>query len=184
VVGVVAPVGGEVEGHRQALLAGGEVALVEGVGLLGGGEAGVLAHRPGAGGVHGCPGPALEGGEAGQVVEVVDTGQVFGGVEGLDGDALGGLPGQFIGRASLQFLLGGLAPVIEGLAGKLGHGFCLPWWRKLRVSVGRRRALRGPPRMGRPLYWKARNDNHRKNRGEGRNLSVKSTKTIIYSRLW
>src|SRR5690606_38123652 len=60
-VGVGAAVGGEVEGHRQALLAGGEVALVEGVGLIGGGEAGVLAHRPGAGGVHGCPGPALEG---------------------------------------------------------------------------------------------------------------------------
>ena len=46
VVGVVAAVGREVEGDRQALLAGREVAAVERVGLLGGGEAGVLADRP------------------------------------------------------------------------------------------------------------------------------------------
>jgi len=38
VVGVVAAVGGQVEGDRQALLAGREVAAVEGVRLLGGGE--------------------------------------------------------------------------------------------------------------------------------------------------
>src|SRR3990172_2223926 len=43
VVRVVAAVGGEVEGDREALLPGGEVAAVEGVRLLGGGEAGVLA---------------------------------------------------------------------------------------------------------------------------------------------
>ena len=52
VVAVVAAVGGQVEGHRQALLAGGQVAAVEGVGLLGGREAGVLAHRPRPGHVH------------------------------------------------------------------------------------------------------------------------------------
>ena len=46
VVGVVAAVGGEVEGDRQALLAGGEVAPVEGVGVLGRREAGVLADGP------------------------------------------------------------------------------------------------------------------------------------------
>ena len=45
-VAVVAAVGGQVEGDRQALLPGGEVAPVEGVGLLGGGEARVLADRP------------------------------------------------------------------------------------------------------------------------------------------
>ena len=49
VVGVVAAVGGQVEGDRQALLAGGEVAAVERVGLLGGGEAGVLPDGPRAG---------------------------------------------------------------------------------------------------------------------------------------
>ena len=46
VVAVVAAVRGEVEGDRQALLAGGQVAAVERVGLLGRGEPGVLADRP------------------------------------------------------------------------------------------------------------------------------------------
>ena len=52
VVGVVAAVGRQVEGDRHALLAGGQVPPVEGVGLLGGGEAGVLADRPRPVGVH------------------------------------------------------------------------------------------------------------------------------------
>ena len=52
VVGVVAAVGRQVEGDREALLAGREVAAVERVGLLGGGEAGVLPDRPRLGGVH------------------------------------------------------------------------------------------------------------------------------------
>jgi hypothetical protein len=47
VVAVIAAVGGQVEGDRQALLPGGEVAAVEGVRFLGGGEAGVLPDRPG-----------------------------------------------------------------------------------------------------------------------------------------
>jgi hypothetical protein len=67
VVGVVAAVGGEVEGHRQALLAGGEVAPVEGVGLLGGGEAGVLADGPRPVGVHGGAHAAHEGAKPGRV---------------------------------------------------------------------------------------------------------------------
>ena len=45
-VGVVAAVGGQVECHRQALLAGGQVAAVKRVGLRGGGEPGVLADGP------------------------------------------------------------------------------------------------------------------------------------------
>ena len=45
-VAVVAAVRGEVERDRQALLAGGQVAAVERVRVLGGGEAGVLADRP------------------------------------------------------------------------------------------------------------------------------------------
>ena len=57
---VVAPVGGQVEGHRQAGLARGQVALVEGVGLLGGREPAVLAERPGPVGVHRGPHAADE----------------------------------------------------------------------------------------------------------------------------
>ena len=64
VVGVVAAVGGQVEGDAQALLAGRQVAPVERVGLLGGGEAGVLPDRPRLGGVHRRVGPAQERAEA------------------------------------------------------------------------------------------------------------------------
>ena len=46
IVAVVAAVGGEIEGDAEALLPGGEVAAVEGVGFLGGREAGILADGP------------------------------------------------------------------------------------------------------------------------------------------
>ena len=61
VVGVVAAVRRQVEGDGEALLARGQVAPVEGVALLGRGEAGVLAHRPGARDVHRGVGPPQEG---------------------------------------------------------------------------------------------------------------------------
>ncbi len=51
-VGVVAAVGGQVERDRQALLPGGEIAPVERVRFLRGGEARVLPDRPRLGGVH------------------------------------------------------------------------------------------------------------------------------------
>jgi hypothetical protein len=51
-IGVVAAVGGQVEGDREALLPGGERLAVEGVGGLGGGEAGVLANGPGPAGTY------------------------------------------------------------------------------------------------------------------------------------
>ena len=60
VVAVVAAVGGEVEGHRQPHLPGGQVGPVEGVRLLGGGEPGVLADGPGPVRVHGGPDAADE----------------------------------------------------------------------------------------------------------------------------
>ena len=51
-VGVVAHLGRQVEGDRQAAGAVRDELLVALVGLLGGAEAGVLAHRPGPAGVH------------------------------------------------------------------------------------------------------------------------------------
>ncbi len=45
-IGVVAAMGGEIEGDGDALLAGGEVPTIEGVGILGGGEAGILPDGP------------------------------------------------------------------------------------------------------------------------------------------
>jgi hypothetical protein len=53
VIGVVAAVGGEVEGDGEARLPAGQVGAVERVGVLGGGEAAVLPDGPGLAGVHG-----------------------------------------------------------------------------------------------------------------------------------
>ena len=77
VVAVVAAVGRQVEGDRQALLPGGEVAPVERVGLLGGREPGVLADRPGLVHVHGRVRPAQVRRQAGigsQEVQAVEVG--------------------------------------------------------------------------------------------------------------
>ena len=119
VVRVIAPVGGEVEGHRQAGLARGEVALVEGVGLLGGREAAVLAQGPGPVGVHRGPDAADEGREARQAAEVLDAGQIGLGVERRDGDALGRGPGQVVGAGAPQLLLG---PGPPGVGIRCLHG--------------------------------------------------------------
>ena len=78
VVAVVAAVGGEIEGDRQALLPGGDVAPVEGVGVLRRGEAGVLPDGPRLRDVHGRVGPAQIGRDAGIAVEEVEPGGVGG----------------------------------------------------------------------------------------------------------
>src|SRR5690606_33700405 len=96
VVRVVAAVRGQVERDRQALLAGGQVATVERVGLGGGGETGVLADRPRLVGVHGRVRPAHERGQTRERIHRV----AFGGrglaigalVDALDVDALGNRP--------------------------------------------------------------------------------------------
>ena len=80
-VAVVAAVGGEIEGHRQALLPGGDVAAIEGVGVLRRREPGVLADGPRLGDVHGRVGPAQVGRDAGIAVEEVETGGVGGRVD-------------------------------------------------------------------------------------------------------
>ncbi len=51
-VGVVSAVGGEVKGDREAFLAGGKVASVEGIGFFSSGEAGILADGPGPAHIH------------------------------------------------------------------------------------------------------------------------------------
>jgi hypothetical protein len=73
VVGVVAAMRGEVEGDRQALLPGGEVAAVESVGILGGREAGVLADGPRPVGVHRGVGATNVRRNTGQAAEMVDV---------------------------------------------------------------------------------------------------------------
>ena len=83
VVGIVAAMGGQIEGDREALLTGGEVAAVEGVGLLGGGEAGVLPDGPGIGAVHGRIDAAQIGREARQPADEVELRDVVGTIRRL-----------------------------------------------------------------------------------------------------
>ena len=92
VVGVVAAVGRQVEGDRQALLAGRQVAAVERVGLLGGREARVLADRPRLRRVHRGVRSAQVRRQPGIGVQRVEALEVLGGVEPLDVDALGCCP--------------------------------------------------------------------------------------------
>ena len=148
VVGVIAAVGGQVEGNGQTLLTGRQIAAVEGVGLLGSGEAGVLPDGPGPGDVHGGVGPAKERGHAGHEVQVVHTLQVFGGVDGSDIDLLHGMRDEFFQAfAGLFFdlrlpggLSGGavLAAVTECHGGKIRllvhHSTPFVLWILLRIS--------------------------------------------------
>ena len=106
VVGVVAAVGGEVERHRQTLLAGRQVAPVERVGLRGGGEARVLTDGPRLVDVHRRVRAADERRCAGEAVERVarrDRRVAVGGdVHRLDVDALGGDPVQLLGGVAVR----------------------------------------------------------------------------------
>ena len=72
-VAVVAAMGGEIEGDREALLPGGEIAAVEGVGIFRRGEAGILPDGPGLRDVHGRVGAAQIGRDAGIGVEEVEA---------------------------------------------------------------------------------------------------------------
>ena len=120
-IAVVAAVGGEIEGDGEALLAGREVAAVEGIGGFRRREAGILADRPGAPRIHGGARAAHEGRKSRQAVEVVDPFEILRRIERLDVDALDGVPEQAFGRR-LQLLLGKLLPILQGL---LGHRISL-----------------------------------------------------------
>src|SRR5665811_370166 len=93
IVRVIAAVRGQVERDRQSLLACRQVAAVERIGLLGGGEARILADCPWLGRVHRRVGAAQERAQPRVGVERVEAGQVGGCVEALDLDAFGRSPG-------------------------------------------------------------------------------------------
>ena len=86
VVRIVAAMGGQIEGHREAFLAGRQIAPVEGVGFLGRGEARVLADGPGLARVHGGIRAAQIGRQAGGVVQVLHAFEIRARVPGLDRD--------------------------------------------------------------------------------------------------
>ena len=81
-IGIITPVGGEIEGHRQALLTGRQVAAIEGVRGFGRGEAGILPDGPGLGRVHGRIGAAQERRQAGIGSDRIEAGPVRGAVGG------------------------------------------------------------------------------------------------------
>ena len=104
-IGVVPAVGGQVERHRQPLLAGGEVAPVERVGVGGGGEPRVLTDGPRLVDVHRRVRTADERRLARETVQWVAGGHhritVRADVERLDDDALRGVPVQLLGRVAV-----------------------------------------------------------------------------------
>ncbi len=104
VVAVIAAVGGQIECDRNALLPGGKVATVKGVGFLGGGKACVLANGPGAACVHRGLDAAGEWRLARNAAHMGQVRGVVFGVERLDLNPFEGAPVQIIHRASAQFL--------------------------------------------------------------------------------
>ena len=110
-VRVVAPVRGEVESDRQTLLPGGKVGAVELVGLLRRGEARILADRPRTARIHRGLGSARVGRLARQGTQVFETLEIVGRVDRLDGDVLGRVPNEVLGRAHPHFLRGDVEPV-------------------------------------------------------------------------
>ncbi len=94
-VGVVAHLRRQVEGDAQPGGAVGEEVPVAPVGLGGGGEAGVLAHRPGPGGVHGGVDAAGVRERSGLAEPFGQVGvEVFGAVDGSDLDSAAALRGR------------------------------------------------------------------------------------------
>ena len=80
VVGIVTAVRGEVESDAESLLAGGEIAAIEGVGIFGRGKAGVLTDCPWTQCVHGGVWAAKEWRKTGGVVQMFDGCEIVGGV--------------------------------------------------------------------------------------------------------
>ena len=89
---VIAAMGREIEGDRKALLAGGEIAAIEGVGIFRRREAGILPDRPGLVDIHGRVGAAQVGRDAGPGLEEVDAFEVGFAVGGLDRNSFGRQP--------------------------------------------------------------------------------------------
>ncbi|MNV29280.1 hypothetical protein D3C71_1205000 [compost metagenome] len=119
VVAVVTPVGGQVERHTHALPACGQRLAVERIGFFSGRKTCVLADRPGPHGIHGGLGAAQIGLKTRQRVGVRQAGRVFGGVQRLDGDAIGRDPVEGADIAPRRRLGCGLGPGFQRRRGEL-----------------------------------------------------------------
>ena len=100
-VGIIAAMGREIEGDGEALLSGGEVAPVEGVRVLGRGEARILADRPGLGDIHRRIGSAHVRRDAGIAVDEGEALDILGAIGVLHLDPFRRQP-----AAGLRLLLG------------------------------------------------------------------------------
>ncbi len=89
---VISAVRGKVECHRKTLLAGGEVAAIERIGLCSGGETGILADSPRAQGVHGAVRATQERRYARHIVEMLKTFKVGLGIDWFYRNKLGSGP--------------------------------------------------------------------------------------------
>jgi len=132
VIAVVAAMGSEIEGDRKALLSGGEVAAVEGVGILRRGEAGILPDGPGLVDIHGRVGAAQIGRDAGPGLQEIDAVEIGFAVARLDQDAFGrepgfGLAGRSTDRGGLEGDIGEVRDTAHGshLSTSLAGG-CVP----------------------------------------------------------
>ncbi len=153
-VAVVAAMGGEIEGDRQALLAGGEIAPVEGVGVLRGGEPRILAQRPGLRHVHGGIGAAQIGRDARVSVEEIEPGEVVGSVDLLYRDAFGGEP-RLAGCIGGHDRAGRVRECDGAEIGNLGHGMLDH--KQNRHPHYRLRCTKGHPPLGGDLPYVSAN---------------------------
>ena len=132
VVGVHAELGGEVEGDGEAGGAACEEEAVAAVGFFGGGEAGVLAHGPAAGAVHG----GVDAAGVGELAGIGEDDRDFGGgVDGVDFDAGVGGDVAVLGHAGLLGLgaagwacATGIVPVSRWLVLESAGDAVLPGW--------------------------------------------------------
>jgi hypothetical protein len=121
-IGIVAAMGGQVERHRDALAAAGQRAAIEGVGIGGGGEAGVLTDCPWPRRVHRRLRAAHERLESGQRVGMGQALHVGGGVQRLERDAVGLRRVEPRGIAAGRGAGRRLAPVLQRGWSCYGHG--------------------------------------------------------------
>src|SRR6266852_8689817 len=89
---IIAAVGGKLERHREALLSGGEVAAVEGVGIFRRREAGILPDSPGLVDIHRGVGAAQIRRDARPGLEEIDALEVGFAIAGSYKDAFGREP--------------------------------------------------------------------------------------------
>ena len=140
VVGVAAHLRGQVERDRQARLPRGQQELVAPVGLLGGAEAGVLAHRPRLPAVHGGVNAARERKRAGlaQVARRVERGlarrQAVRVVDRRQRDAGRGFEG--VARVAHAVAISGTSPRT------ISFGPVLPWISSTDTPGARSRSTR------------------------------------------